>query len=465
MLRRIPRALRFVPLVLIPVLVSVLGRTNPAEDPELVHLDATADRAALRADEAAQVVVRLQLAADERANETEVGVDLGLLLDTSGSMNGDPIEHARAAVHALVGELRPEDRLTLVTFDSRAQVVLPPTVIDDADLDELADRIDAIQAQGTTDLAAGLATLMQQLQSQPRTGDLDRIVIVSDGVPNDASSLMSQVASAREAGFAITTLGVGLEYDEVLLGEMARSSGGRFHHVEDGEGLAQSVVGEVFGAQRQVAGDVRLFLSTGPGVTISRVIGSTGSMANVHSYGVVLAELSEGESQEVFVELAVAPPKAGTTLELLDAIVQFDDRVGGSGRLERRAFVAMPVSDDAAVLAMRTPELELGVAGARAAAATIDAIAMARSGNLEDAEKVLLDNDQALQFAQEANADDAPAPKVRHMERQREVMNDLRNDLATERSKNTGAASSGGLYWRHAAKEANATAVDVLQAK
>jgi Ca-activated chloride channel family protein len=457
------RLLKFLPLLLIPVLISILWRTPPATDPELVTLTAATDRSALRAGEAAQVVVRLQLAAEEREAGDPVAMNLGLLLDTSGSMAGEPIEHARAAVHALIGELRPDDRLTIVTFDSRTQVVLPPTLIDDADLDEVAERVDAIQAQGTTDLAAGLGTLLGQLQSNPTVGDLDRIVIVSDGVPNDATPLAGQVELARQLGFAITTLGVGLDYDEVLLGDMARNSGGRFHHVED-EALADSVVAEVFGAQRQVAGSVSLYLSAGPGVTITRVIGSSPTMTGVHGYSVVLGELSEGEAQEVFVELDVAPPKAGTTLELLDAIVQFDDRAAGSGLLERRAFIAMPVSDDKAVLAMRAPDVELGVAGARAAAATIDAIAMARVGNYDGADQLLLDNDAALRAAEDNNAPDGP-PKAK-VQRQREVMSELRTGLADEQSKG-GKGSGGetsGMYWRHAAKAANANSVDMLQA-
>src|SRR5688500_1256004 len=100
--RRIPRVLRFLPLLLVPVLISILGRGAPPVDPELVTLAATPDRAALRAGERASLVVRLQLAAAARAEDAEVAVNLGVLLDTSGSMTGEPIEQARAAVHALV---------------------------------------------------------------------------------------------------------------------------------------------------------------------------------------------------------------------------------------------------------------------------------------------------------------------------------------------------------------------------
>ncbi|MBK8239762.1 MAG: VWA domain-containing protein [Deltaproteobacteria bacterium] len=263
-------------------------RDRTPEDPELVSLVATADREAVVAGHATTTVVRLEVAAATRTDDGELGVNLGLLLDTSGSMAGEPIRQARAAVHALVDELRPQDRLTVVTFDSRAQLVQASATIDDVDLRSLHARIDEIRAEGTTDLAAGLGTLLAQLNASPTVGDLDRIVIVGDGVPNDARPIAGQVEAARQAGYAITTLGVGLDYDEVLLGEMARNSGGRFHHLECGADLAGSFAAELFGAQRQIAANVSLQLSTGPGVTIERVVGHGATMSGVHQHAVVL---------------------------------------------------------------------------------------------------------------------------------------------------------------------------------
>ena len=469
--RRFPRALHLVGLGLVAAAIAVFGHRDRApEAPDLVSLAATADREAVAAGAATTMVVRLDVAAAARSEDAEIGVNLGLLLDTSGSMAGEPIEQARAAVHALVDQLRPHDRLTIVTFDSRAQVVQASTELDDLDLRALHGRIDEIRAEGTTDLAAGLGTLLAQLNASPTVGDLDRIVVVGDGVPNDAGPIAGQVEAARQAGYAITTLGVGLDYDEVLLGEMARGSGGRFHHLEHGAALADTFAAEIFGAQRQVAANVWLQLSTGPGVTIARVVGHGPPMSGVHQHGVVLGELAEGESQEVFVELAIEAAAPGTTLELLDAVVAYDDRVGGAGRLERRAFVSMPVSEDAAVLALRDADVELGVAAARAAAATIDAIAMTQQGDVAGAAALLYANEQALDRSLAGNAGEGKNGVTEQQRdgvvRQREELGRLRGEVRNAAPKASaqdrwGAASDG---YRRVAKEANAAAVDVLQA-
>lgn len=450
--------------------VALLGRGDRApDDLDLVSLTATADREAIAAGAATTMVVRLDVVAAARSEEAEVGVNLGLLLDTSGSMAGAPIEQARAAVHALVDELRPHDRLTIVTFDSRAQLVQATAELDDVDLSALHGRIDEIRAEGTTDLAAGLGALLAQLNANPTVGDLDRIVVVGDGVPNDARPIAGQVEAARQAGFAITTLGVGLDYDEVLLGEMARASGGRFHHVEHGEALTDSFAAELFGAQRQVAANVGLQLSTGPGVTIARVVGHGPPMVGVHQHGVVLAELAEGESQEVFVELAIDAAAPGTTLELLDAVVAYDDRAGGAGRLERRAFVAMPVSEDATVLALRDADVELGAVAARAAAATIDALAMTQQGDVDGADALLYANEQELSRRLAGNGGEGKnedAAQRDGMTRQRDELVQLRGEVRNAAPKpgpqdRWGHESDG---YRRVAKEANAAAVEVLQA-
>lgn len=468
--RRFPRTAHLIGLGLVAAAIAVFGhRDRPPEDLDLVSLVATADREAVVAGAATTMVVRLEVAAAARSEDAEIGVNLGLLLDTSGSMAGEPIEQARAAVHTLVDQLRPHDRLTVVTFDSRAQLVQASATIDDVDLRALHGRIDAIQAQGTTDLAAGLGALLGQLNASPTVGDLDRIVIVGDGVPNDAGPIAGQVEAARQAGYAITTLGVGLDYDEVLLGEMARNSGGRFHHVEHGAALADSFAAELFGAQRQVAANVWLQLSTGPGVTIARVVGHGATMTGVHQHGVVLGELAEGESQEVFVELAIDATGAGTTLELLDAVVAYDDRAGGAGRLERRAFVSMPVSEDAAVLALRDTDVELGVVAARAAAATIDAIAMTQQGNVDGADALLYANEQELSRSLAGNGGEGKnedAAQRDGMARQRDELVRLRGEVRNAAPKpgpqdRWGTASDG---YRRVAKEANAAAVEVLQA-
>lgn len=453
-MRRRLRLLALVPLVL---LASVFGGWRTAPAPELLEIAATPDRAEVPAGARTRVTVRVTTVAEARPDEAEVPVHVGVVLDTSGSMRGEPLARAQAALHTVVDGMRDGDRLTLVTFDSRAQVLLPATRMDDVDLDEVHARIDAIVAEGTTDLEAGLAVALSELASGRVLGQLERIVLIGDGMPNQVEQLPSLRETMRSASIALTALGVGLDYDEVLLGELARATGGRFHHVDDDAALAEIVAAEVLGAQQLVAAAVRLTLASGPGVELVEVIGAPALPPGAHRTSVVLSDLAAGQRQDVFVELDVTPREGSREVELLDAIVEYDDRDGGAERRWQRTYVAMPVGAATTALALRDPEVAAGSTAARAAAATITAIAMARDGDVVAADALLIENEQRLQTA----GGDAPSAAPR-LKAQAEQIQQLRSELARNPDRR---AVGDDARWRRASKGANAVSSDLLQAR
>ncbi|MBL8946231.1 MAG: VWA domain-containing protein [Myxococcales bacterium] len=362
----------------------------PVATPQLVGLDAALDRETLTADREGKLVARLRLDASGIALRQRPPVDLTLVVDTSGSMLGEPIEDARAAALALLDGLRDGDRLTVVTFDSRAQLLVAPIVVDRSALGPVKEALGKMEARGTTDLAAGLQLAMQQtLASGLASEAVRRIVVLGDGVPNDAGPIPQQIATAKGYGIAISTLGFGLEYDEVLLAQIAQGTGGRFHRIDADESIATAFRDEVLRIERAVASNVVLRLQPGPGVSISRIIGHPSAPDATRGHTVQLADLAEGQSQEIFVELTTTAHRSGATVELLDAAVSYEDHTAGAGRLERTAFVASTASD--APEAQGSREVGRGVALARVAAASIDAIAMARAGDFAGAEALLED--------------------------------------------------------------------------
>lgn len=459
---RRPRITTVVGSLLLGFVAVVAGRSgSKPEEVAAITITAVADRAAVKPGETTQVTVRVRVEAASRADDLETPLHLSVLMDTSGSMVGDPIEQAKLALHTVVDELRPMDSLDIVTFDSQAKLLLVPTQLDDLDRDEVHAQIDAIVAEGTTDLSAGLAASFAAVGNRAVPGHLNRMVIIGDGIPNDASAIPGQVDAIRRAGYSITALGVGLDYDEVLFGEIARTTGGHFHHIDGGDGLVEGLAKELMGAQRQVAGNVQLSLTSGPGVTIRRVVGLSGEMSGQHRYAVMTSDLAEGQLQDVFVELDVVASKTASSVELLDTVVSYEDRIGGAGRVERRAFVSMPVSEQKEALAMLDDEVTGGVIAARAAAATIDAIAMAQGGLFAEADALLLENDVQLSRAMDRakTPDDAPVAA------QRDGIRLLRQSMP----KLIDPAAPRGVVaeesYRGAAKDANANASEFFQSK
>jgi Ca-activated chloride channel homolog len=354
----------------------------------------------IAAAEPTEVLARIRIHGPAQKNATRPRANIGLVVDTSGSMAGDPIAQARAAALTLLGDLRDGDVLSVVVFGSVPEVLVPATILDPQVRPRIRAEIERMQATGTTDLAGGLGLGLQQVQSHARHGEVNRIVLVSDGVPNDETSIASLAQHARGAGIPITALGLGLDYHETLLGQIAQASGGKFHFVEDPAKVAAVFREEVLRIDSLAARGVSLTLTPGPGVGVLEVLGHSPGYSG-RSVVVGLPDLAEGETQQVIVRLSVGQHSDGASVELLDGVVSYADARTGLGRQERTFIAAKATADPVAL--EQGVSLEVAVAAARAttAATTLNIVQLARGGDVWGATTLL---DQTVQSAKELQA-------------------------------------------------------------
>jgi len=350
----------------------------PAASP--VALDAKLSNKFVQAGGTRSLVARIGLSAKRRSATMRPPVNLALLVDTSGSMEGRAIEDARAASLALLAALGPEDRLSVVSFNSKAEVLLPSTKLADADMRELRGKIAAMKAEGTTDMADGLRLALSQVQSHLDHEGVNRVVLLGDGVPNDDSQVLSQVASAASNGVSVTALGLGNDYDETLMGQIAQASGGRFHYVEDSTKVQSFFAEEVVRLHKVVARNAVVELRPGPGVTVRGVVGHPASQ-NGRGLVVSLGDISLGDETELVVDLTASNAKDGAPVEVLDAVLRFQDGVGGASREERIFVGAHATKDDAKLTAGRDKSVDDAAARARDAAATLERIQKQRESD------------------------------------------------------------------------------------
>ena len=362
----------------------------------LVAVEVTPARSLVRAGHGGVVAARVRIRAREIPSAASPPVNLGLVIDTSSSMEGKAIADARAAARAVLDSMRDGDRLSLVVFHSTAEVLVPATVLDKRSRAAIAGRIREMKAHGTTDLQAGLAHGIQEVARSLKPEGINRIVLLSDGVPNDASAVIGSAQGAAQSGISITALGLGLEYDETLLTAVAQNAGGRFHFIRESAQVASVMRDEVLQLRRVVARNAQLVLTPGPNVTLSAVLGQA-PLQSGRVTQVAIGELAQGETREFFVELQVGSHVDGSSVELADALLVFNDAVAAAGRQERRAFAGVKATRDlSAVQASADPDVVRGLERARASAATIWVIAEARAGRLAAARQRL---DQAAREA------------------------------------------------------------------
>jgi Ca-activated chloride channel family protein len=370
------------------------------------------------ANSGSEMIARIRVEAPEALDLPRPPARVVLVVDTSASMKGDAIEGAKQAAMVLVDSLSDGDIFSLVVFHSRSEVLMSATLIGDESRAAAKAEIERMQAWGTTDLGGGLRLALDQLSMAPVsmasadgnglvaagpgvwTGGgpdpsvLERVVLLGDGVPNDPSQIAALTQQFAARGAQITALGYGLEYDEVLLASLAEQTHGHFRFVEQPDAVATLFRDEVLHIQRTVARDLRLALGLGPGVSLIEVVGHVPQWnPNSARNEVALGSISEGQTHELIVRLAVGPHHDGATVELSDLELAFTDVYTGTGNRFEQSFLAATASaDETALLSGRNLEIARAGARARTSAATLQILALARGGALDQSKQLLAES-------------------------------------------------------------------------
>ena len=203
-------------------------------------------------------------------------LNLAIVLDHSGSMDGWKLESARRAVDAIVDRLGPRDRLAVVVFDDRAQVLRRASpVVERASLHALAS---AIGPGGSTNMEAGLAYGFEEVaRGAGAPGTIDRVLLLTDALPNvgntDAGSFLELAGRYAERGIGLGVFGVGLDFDQGLVRTVTQLPGGTAHTLTDAAAM-QRLFGSDFGwIMTAVATDLVLEVDPGPDWRVAQVHG------------------------------------------------------------------------------------------------------------------------------------------------------------------------------------------------
>jgi len=262
------------------------------------------DVVALETDD--EVSLMLELTAPTTTpDQDRTPATLVVVLDRSGSMAGQRLWVAQRALCTLVDRLDPTDRFGLVTFDDEACVVVPAEPV--LDKDALKAAILEVEPGGTTDLSAGYLRGLQE--ARRAGGHASRLLLISDGHANmgvtDPDLLAGVAAKAAADGVVTATLGLGLGYDEHLLGAMARSGNGGELFAEEPDEAAAVIAAEVEGLLTQAVTAASLLIQPSFDVAGVRVINDLPSNAVPGGILVELGAFLSGEARRVVLTFAV----------------------------------------------------------------------------------------------------------------------------------------------------------------
>ncbi len=235
-------------------------------------------------------------------------VNLSLVLDKSGSMEGRPLEQVKEACRQVIDKLGPADTLSVVTFAEGVDVVLAQSPVTRKEL--LKAQLDLIRARGTTNLFGGMVAGANQLGMVKAPTHLSRIVLLTDGEANEGVTEYGEIiAKARQIsgdGISVSTIGVGIEYNEELMKGVAKNTLGNYYYIEQVSDIPRVFEEELASLFEVIAKNIRLSLKFSKGVSLSKFYGKEVELLN-GACETSLPDLIAGRTQNQLIRLSFSP--------------------------------------------------------------------------------------------------------------------------------------------------------------
>jgi len=188
--------------------------------------------------DATQTSTQRQLAISISAVATAVdrnaSLNLCLIVDRSGSMNGQPLKTVKIAAQNIVDRLSPGDRLSVVAFDHQAKVLVPNQIIDDPN--RIKQQIDRLSAGGGTSIDEGLRLGIEEL-AKGKKETISQIFLLTDGENEhgDNKRCLKFAELAASYNLTLNTLGFGDHWNQDILERIADAGGGSLSYIQQPE--------------------------------------------------------------------------------------------------------------------------------------------------------------------------------------------------------------------------------------
>lgn len=292
-------------------------------------------------------------AAQKEASEGRMPLNIGFVIDRSGSMSGEKIEYTKQAVQYAINHFTPKDIASLIVFDNEVQVLYPAKPVEYKD--EFKGVVSRIFPGGSTNLSGGLVKGYREVAKNVKPEQVNRLLILTDGLANvgiqDPITLCAKAAGMKEAGVTVTTLGVGDDFDEDLLTKMAEQSAGNYYFIDSTDHIPQIFAQELKSLLSVVAQDVKVSFRCSEAVRVTKVWNYQPS--GNETVEISLPDLFSTDRKLIILELQVRANGIGTvplgTVPLGTVSLSYDD----AG--EKLEFVSFGL--DLSLEATRNPEL------------------------------------------------------------------------------------------------------------
>jgi Ca-activated chloride channel family protein len=400
-----------------------------------IKLDTSLATPALLAEQKQKVYLRVSLTGLPLQQQKRVPINVALVIDKSGSMQGEKITNAKKAAIMAVEHLRPDDIISVITYDHQAEILLPATKASDKEF--IIQNINNLKAGGSTALYDGMEKAAKEIRKFLDRKRVNRIVLVSDGLANVGPSTPEELgklgAALGEENISVTTIGLGLGYNEDLMTQLAKKSDGNHAFVEEASDLLAFFEHEFSDILSVVSQEVNVTIICGEGIRPLRVLGRDAKILAQQVF-VKLNQLYSEQEKYILLELEVSAHKAGEELMIAGIAVVY--RRMDNDKMERMSNMARASFTDSFEIVAEKTNVSVMTAVAEQLAVEKNelAVKLRDEGKIKEAQRVLIENanklgeeaakynSKSLEKLKEMNLDDAKNLEGNKWVKQRKLM-------------------------------------------
>lgn len=316
-------------------------------------------------------------------------VSIAFVLDRSGSMSGDKIELAKAAVDRAITGLAPEDRFAIVTYDDRIETICRSQRATDKHKADARLALAHLNARGSTNLHDGWMRGADLLRTHLAPEGVNRVLLLTDGLANrgviDPDSLAQAAMNLRRDGIGTSTFGVGADFDERLLTSIADAGGGHFYFIAHAQQISDFITSELGELLEVVARDVTVDVMHHPALVVEPLspVGSVDSGPG--SLRIGLGDLVAEQQVEIVLRVRFPEADAGVQTTAFFTIADRDGALQADGCTLSWEHASHAANDEQP----RDRDVDRAVARVHAARARLEAVRLNRHGDYAAARRAV----------------------------------------------------------------------------